>query len=64
MVFKRNGKGGKERDVYLDKELVKHLKKYLEIKKKNKYKKSSSGVVCTILPGDCVTFVTLLPFIE
>ncbi len=31
----RNGKGGKERDVYLDKELVKHLKKYLDIKKKS-----------------------------
>ena len=30
-----NGKRGKERDVYLDKELVKHLRKYLDIKKKS-----------------------------
>lgn len=30
----QNGKGGKKRDVYLDKEVVKHLKAYLEVKEK------------------------------
>lgn len=30
----RNGKGGKRRDVYFDKELAKHLKKFIDWKKK------------------------------
>jgi len=30
----QNGKGGKKRDVYMDKDLVKHLQEYLEIKEK------------------------------
>jgi len=30
----RNGKGGKKRDVYLDKELVRHLKNFISWKKK------------------------------
>ena len=30
----QNGKGGKKRDVYMDKDLVKHLQEYLEIREK------------------------------
>lgn len=33
-LYVRNGKRGKSRDVYLDKELVKELKKYISYKKK------------------------------
>ena len=29
----RNGKGGKKRDVYLDREIVRHLKEYIAVKK-------------------------------
>ena len=31
----RNGKGRKKRDVYIDKELVKHLREYVDYKKKS-----------------------------
>ena len=34
LLIVQNGKGGKKRDVYLDRELVKHLQEYLEIKEK------------------------------
>ncbi len=34
LLIVQNGKGGRKRDVYLDRELVKHLQEYLEIKKK------------------------------
>jgi site-specific recombinase XerD len=33
-VFVKNGKGGRNRDVFIDRELVNHLKDYLDIKKK------------------------------
>ncbi len=33
-IFVANGKGNRSRDVYLDRELVKHLKKYVDRKKK------------------------------
>lgn len=33
-LFVEKGKGGKSRDVYLDKEITKHLKEYIDFKKK------------------------------
>jgi site-specific recombinase XerD len=33
-IFVRNGKGNRSRDVYIDRELVNHLKEYLDIKEK------------------------------
>lgn len=33
-IFVRNGKGNRSRDVFIDRELVNHLKKYLDIKQK------------------------------